>query len=262
VKHTLLIDADILAYKFASKAQRETPFGQAVDDLVDVTPLVDEQLAIWKDQLEATDLIICLSCPSSECWRMAVLPTYKGNRKDVVRPVLLGDLKGYLEEHYPSYRKPTLEADDIMGILSTHPKLVPGKKTIVSEDKDMKTIPGWLFNPGKDTKARLIDPLEADHWHLYQALIGDTTDGYTGCPGVGPVKARKVLDWPVEGEPHPHDRHELWARVLGAYETRGLTEEDALVQARVARICRHTEYDFKNRAVILWTPPINQEQTK
>lgn len=246
MKRTLLVDADIFAFKFAAKAQRLTPFGLAVDELADVTPKVDECLSDLLVQLKATNLIICLSCPSAEGWRMKVLPSYKGNRKDTVRPVLLQALKDHMESSYPSYRKPTLEADDIMGILSTHPTLVPGERIIVSEDKDMKTIPGWLFNPAKHTKPVLITEEAADHFHLWQALAGDTTDGYKGCPGVGPVKADAALNTPELGC--------CWEAVVSVYLARGHTEEDALVQARVARISRSSDYDFKNKETILWTP--------
>jgi DNA polymerase I len=34
----------------------------------------------------------------------------------------------------------------------------------------------------------------------------------------------------------------------------GLTEDDALLQARLARILRADEYDFKAKRPILWEP--------
>jgi DNA polymerase-1 len=249
MKTTLLIDADILAYKFAAKGQRVYEFGTAVDDLEDVIPKVNEWLDDLMRQTKANDYIICLSCPNDEGWRKRVFPAYKENRKGVVKPELLMPLKEYLEESHPSYRRPFLEADDIMGILSTDPTLVKGRKVIVSEDKDMKTIPGWLFNPEKDKKPRLISEEEADYWHLYQTLVGDATDGYPGCPGIGPKKAEAILQhWSVQ---LPGD---LWLAVNEAFKAKGLTEEDALVQARVARICRSSDYDFKRKEVILWSP--------
>jgi 5'-3' exonuclease len=245
---TLLIDADIVAFKFAAKGQRKYAFGVAVDPLETVTPKVDEWLAELKAELGASDLIICLSSPSAECWRKDVLPSYKENRTDVEKPVLLMALKEHMETNYPSYRKPRLEADDIMGILSTHPTLIAGERIIVSEDKDMKTIPGWLYNPAKDSKPRLISEKEADQWHLYQSIIGDTTDGYKGCPGAGPVKAIALLDAANELDEDP------WGLIVELYARKGLTEDDALVQAQVARICRSSDYDFKTQKVILWQP--------
>ncbi len=84
---------------------------------------------------------------------------------------------------------------------------------------------------------------------MYQTLTGDSTDGYKGCPKVGPVAAARLLE-PLMGEPAG-----MWIAVLLSFKKAGLTEADALVQARVARILRHTDYDFTNKLPILWTPP-------
>lgn len=270
-RRLLLVDADIVAYQYAAKAQRESPFGVAMDALDDVAPKVAAGLADLQDQLNASGMVICLSCPSAQGWRKGVLPTYKENRSGAERPVLLDPLKGWLEATYPSYRKPTLEADDVMGILSTmrglpsnfvkqHPQLAgEWEKVICSEDKDMKTIPGWLFNPAKDPFPQLISEQQADYWHLYQTLVGDPTDGYKGCPGVGPVKAQRALLWAENDQPLGRT---MWQAVVELYESKGLTEEDALVQARVARICRATDYNFKTQQVILWTPPTLPPSTR
>jgi DNA polymerase-1 len=253
---TLLLDADIIAFKVASVSQSTYQFpgcepSTEVDDWeTEVVPRIHEQVSKLTAKLETEKVIVCLSCPTAENWRLKVLPTYKGNRDYSKRPLLLQKVKDYLEANWPSYRRPTLEADDIMGILSTHPTLVPGKKIIVSEDKDMKTIPGWLFNPAKDRKPKLIDEHEADYWHLYQTLVGDATDGYAGCPGIGPVRAAMALADMMDHEMEPED----WHTVRDLFILRGLTEEDALVQARVARICRASDYEFKEKRVRLWTP--------
>ena len=50
------------------------------------------------------------------------------------------------------------------------------------------------------------------------------------------------------GRPSPED-----VIIRGRGEA-GLTEEDALVQARVARILRANEYDFGTGEVKLWEP--------
>ncbi|NCT81922.1 MAG: exonuclease [Comamonadaceae bacterium] len=273
-----MLDADIIAFQLAATSQKAFAFPglekPAVDlaDWAEVVPRIDAEVAKLVERTKADAVIVCLSCPTVENWRLGVLPSYKGNRSYEGRPEYLQRIKDYLEAEYPSYRRDTLEADDIMGILSTHPTLVKGRKVIVSEDKDMKTIPGWLFNPAKDTKPRLISEEEADRWHLYQAIVGDSTDGYAGCPGAGPDKAGPVLDglrwesylWtlksgPRKGETETRWRHAespgtAWQRVVSLYEKHGFTEQDALVQARVSRICRASDYDFKNKEVILWTP--------
>lgn len=273
---TLLIDADILAYQVAAAGQRTTDWGDGdvtthVEKLEDVTPILDHKLERLKEQLEADQYVICLSCPTEEGWRKKILPTYKAGRGP--KPELLGPLKGYLRETYRTYEKPSLEADDVMGILSTHPSIIKGQKIIVSIDKDMKTIPGWLFNPDKDTKPRLISQEEADYWHLYQTICGDTADNYGGCPGAGPDKVDTIVksligkvpvEYVFKRGPRKGTTEIRWERTpfLTAWEAlvswftaQGLTEEDALIQAQVARICRHTDYDFGLKQVRLWSPP-------
>lgn len=285
-KTTLLIDADIIAFKYASTNEQKFDWGDDVvsksvtEDLSVIAKEIDQCLKGYLEVCKADDFIICLSDDTAN-WRNKVLPSYKQHRKtpDGIsnRPEWLYPLKEHLARTYPSYRKPTMEADDIMGILSTHPKLIAGKKIIVSEDKDMKTIPGWLFNPRKDTKPKLITPQEADRFHLYQTLIGDTTDGYKGCPGVGAETANELLNEPYLLVPYEYEfkrgkrkgesvtrytkepTDDVWKAIVSMYESKGLSEYHAVTQARVARICRHTDYDFKKQEPIYWNPPINQK---
>lgn len=277
IKTTLLIDADIVAFQFASTHQENHDWGdgvvtKTVADMADVTPKIDAKLADWKARWKADELIVCLSCPHDENFRMGVLPTYKGKRDYDNRPVLLTPIKEYLASAYRTYARPTLEADDVMGILSTHPTLVPGRKVIVSEDKDMKTIPGWLWNPAKDKKPWKVSEEEADWWHLLQTVKGDSTDCYDGAPGYGEDAYRTVVDEGLKFEPFEHvfsrgprkgtsetrwqkvPSESRWESVVSIFAKAGLTEEDALVQARVARICRASDYDFKDKKVKLWTP--------
>ena len=46
----------------------------------------------------------------------------------------------------------------------------------------------------------------------------------------------------------------MWQSVIDAYKSKGYTEEDALRNARMARILRAEDYDFKNKEVKLWKP--------
>ena len=60
---------------------------------------------------------------------------------------------------------------------------------IVSDDKDMLTIPGLKLKGGE-----LIQTTEwAANFAFYsQAMVGDTADHYPGCKGIGKVKATQV----------------------------------------------------------------------
>ena len=111
----------------------------------------------------------------------------------------------------------------------------------------MRTIPG-LFARGWDAVVEEITEEDADRFFLHQALMGDKTDGYSGCPGIGQVKARRLLDPLV-------DLSDMWRAVVGAYEGAGLTEQNALQNARVARILRYGEYDRKTKEITKWEPP-------
>jgi 5'-3' exonuclease len=153
-----------------------------------------------------------------------------------------------LEREYRTVKMAGLEADDVLGIFATRdPKAI-----ICSMDKDMKTIPCNLWN---GTDLLKVSEAEADYFHLHQTLTGDTTDGYPGCPGIGPVKAAKLLDAPMKPELLTEVRvPALWKVVVVAFEKAGLTEEDALRQARLARILRDCDWDSKNKEPILWSP--------
>lgn len=67
-------------------------------------------------------------------------------------------------------------------------------------------------------------------------LSGDAVDNYKGCPSIGKVKAAAIVDAVID-EPE----ETIWKTIVETYESKGLTGEDALTQARVARILRHTE---------------------
>ncbi len=158
--------------------------------------------------------------------------------------MLLPVLRSWMLKAFDAVTMPSLEADDVCGIMATDPS-AKEDRIIVSEDKDLKTIPGLLYNPNHDTLEE-IDELQADYWHMTQTLVGDATDGYAGCPSIGPVTAEKILK-------DATSLSEMWERVVRTYEKKNLSEEAALTQARVARILRHQ--DYKEGKPILWTPP-------
>lgn len=177
---------------------------------------------------------------SAHNWRLDVLPTYKGNRKDKRKPLGLKSFREKLSGEDSVFFRPRLEADDVVGILATWED-VKGEKLIWSEDKDLMQIPGKHIVGDEVVE---VTEEEGRRMHLFQTLAGDVTDGYTGAPGFGEKTA-----------PRWFEKHGwTWEALLAAYESKGLAEADALVQARVAKIVQASDYDFKSREVILWTP--------
>lgn len=246
MKRVALIDADILCYQTAASCEVETRWD---DDIHTVHSDFKEAWRVLKaktdrvvEKVEADEIVMVLS--SNTNFRMDVYPQYKGNRKAVRKPLCLADLKAKTADTWESYRFPSLEGDDVLGILTTDPDFYPDhEKVIVSIDKDMKTLPGKFYDFGKDEWHDISED-EANWWHMYQTLIGDTTDGYPGCPGIGPKKAEAILaDLPLG------DR---WQAVVAAYEKAKLSEAVALQQARCAYLLRHQNYS--GGEVILWNP--------
>jgi DNA polymerase-1 len=238
-----LIDADILLYQTSATVEKPIDWGNDVwtlhSDVAEAKQMFDVGLAEILDSVKAKRFTLCFSSPNN--FRIRILPDYKANRLTTRKPLAYHAVRQYAEQTYSTQTFPTLEADDVIGILGTAPN-PKHRYVMVSEDKDFKTIPGFHFNPRTATFTE-ISKDAADRSHLFQTLVGDTTDNYKGCPGVGPVKAESLL---TEGC--------SWDTVVAAFVKAGLTEEDALVQARVARILRHGEYNPKTAEVNLWTP--------
>lgn len=112
----------------------------------------------------------------------------------------------------------------------------------------MKTIPTKFYNFLDDTLSVVSDE-EAQYNLLFQTLIGDTADNYSGCPKVGKVKAERILN-----------DNPTWGAVVECFKKAGQTEEDALLMARVAHILQDGDYDFEKGTIKLWTPESLKKQ--
>ena len=110
----------------------------------------------------------------------------------------------------------------------------------------MRQIPGKLYDLDEIT---LISDTDGAKWHLVQSLAGDQTDGYSGLSGVGVKRATTLFE----------SKGYSWKTVVEAFEEKGFTQEDALLNARLARILTVDDYDFKNNKPIPWTPSANYQ---
>ena len=247
----LLVDADIVAYQAVTECLVETRNSDDewtyVCDMKRATEMVELRLQDHLTALNADKIVLAFG--SANNWRKRVMAEYKANRKDRRKPLGYKALVEWMSGQWPTKTAPDLEADDLIGIMATDAAFMPGTdKVIVSEDKDFNGVPGKLFNPRKPEDGTVfVNAGMADKFHMLQTLTGDPSDGYKGCPGCGPVKAAEVL----EGA---KDAADAWNRVVAAYVAKGLTEVEALQNARVARILRRTDVDSRGN-VILWTPP-------
>ena len=235
----LLIDADFIVYKSCAAVETEVDFG---DDVILVTSNFSDALAATNRELTKiknkfgsfSEMILFFS--DSINFRKQILESYKGHRNRK-KPCGYKRVINALREEYKVIIKPSLEADDSMGVYSTK---YPGN-CIVSPDKDMKQIPGQLYNLDE---VFTVSKEDGAKWHLIQALAGDQTDGYSGVPGIGVKRATSLFE---------EDGYS-WKTVTKAFTDKGLTEYDAITNARLARILTADDYDFKNKQPILWTP--------
>ena len=235
----LLCDADFIVYKSCAAAETEVDFGNDVilvtSNFSDAYSATNRELTKIKNKFGTfSDIILFFS--DSQNFRKKILPEYKGHRNRK-KPCGYKRVIEELKKEYKVIMKPTLEADDTMGIYATK---YPGN-CIVSPDKDMKQIPGQLYNLDETFTVSSEDGAK---WHLIQSLAGDQTDGYAGVPGIGVKRAVSLF------EEHGYS----WKTVVKAFKEKGLTEEDALVNARLARILTADDYDFQTKQPILWTP--------
>lgn len=238
----ILIDGDLLLHTVSSATEQETDWGNGIHTLhaneEQGKVLLRMRINEYREKFGDPTVV---AFTDSVNFRKAIAEDYKGNRRGR-KPIAYLTYKAFLEENYKCITVPTLEADDVLGIIATKRK--DDDPVIISDDKDFRQIPGRVYSP-RSGELRTISVEEGDYYHLQQTLVGDRVDNYPGCPGVGEVKARAVLS----GELGP-----TWDAVKLCYERAGKSEADALQQARLARILRIEDYDYDKREVILWTP--------
>jgi DNA polymerase-1 len=162
-----------------------------------------------------------------------------------------------------------IEADDLMGIFAT--MSIEDEVVIASGDKDLMQIPGvhlWLATSKEveeedglvversgDSIIKRNTSEHAERFTYRQILTGDSTDGIPGCPGVGAVGAKRLVDGFDLGDPVG-----CWEAIVRTYETKGKVDQPsdfATQQARLVRVLRAGDYNFNTHEVKLWNPPTN-----
>ena len=239
---TLIVDGDMLAYRAAFASEYETKWDDDHWTLLSSETEMKAEVERFFDNISKTlrsnDILPVFS--PRENFRLDLFPAYKANRKEKRKPLGLRWLVQWIQSKYNGITAENMEAADLIGILCTRN---PTTTVAVSGDKDFGTLPVAWYNPLKDEK-RMSNPQEAANFHLIQTLAGDSTDGYMGVKGIGVVTAKKLLD--KEGY--------TWDTVVKAYEKADMTEEDALLTARLAYILHDKDYNEETKEIKLWEP--------
>lgn len=235
----ILIDADYIVYKSCAAAESEVDFGNDVilvtSNFTDAYNAAKREITRIEQKLGDFSTTI-LFFSDSVNFRKQIFPSYKGHRNRK-KPCGYKRIINALGKEYKVIKKPLLEGDDALGIYATK---FPGN-IIVSPDKDMKQIPGQLYN---FDDVFTITATQGAKWHLLQTMAGDNTDGYAGVPTIGIKRAEKIFE----------EKGYTWKAVVETFEEKGMTEEDALTNARLARILTANDYDFQRKEPKLWSP--------
>lgn len=261
----LICDADTVIFRAAASCEHKVDWGGFYTIYSDHKECQQRFIAIFEEimsnlrkhkKLGTYSVTMCVS--DKKNFRKLLLPTYKANRNPkneqleaietdsisyvsysnplakLRKPSGYARLLQWVCENYHVVCYPYLEADDTCSLLSSPTSI------LVSIDKDFCTIPNtWFYNYYRD-ELMYNTQESADYFWLVQCIKGDSVDNYKGIKGFADKKAKKLFD--THGT--------SWETVVAAYEDNGYTKEDALVQARVARILRVGEY--KNGKIFLW----------
>ena len=252
---TLILDADMLLFRACSSTEVEIELSDDVWTRHSELPAAREyywsHVDRWLEQykLERTQVLHCFTERSA--FRRELAPTYKMNRKGP-KPIGFKALKNELLQEEGAYMFHRIEADDLIGIFATMLNEQSDQQVIIaSGDKDLNQIPGhhtWI-----DKEDWGVTDEDAERFTYQQAISGDTTDGIPGCKNVGTTGAERIVEKFDLSNPV-----DCWEEVVRAYRTKGKAQdprEAALLQARLTRILRNGEYNFKTHEVKLWNPP-------
>lgn len=244
-----ILDGDILAYRIAFRVDSE--------GIEDVEAWVQDAIKGWTPP-NTEEVMIAFSCPRSKNFRRKIWDLYKAHRdtskqSPESRVEVEQIIKNYSNKFVVGSQ---IEADDFMGIAASHPSQSCIAVTI---DKDLRSVPGWHWNPDKETEPVLVSEDEADRNFHIQWLTGDTTDNIPGIWKMGPAKANKIINSVSKSD---------WTQaVLATYEQaldrnkNRYTYDYCLTMARCVRILRYTDVSVKkitskqiDKQVNLWTP--------
>lgn len=196
---TALIDADSLCYAIGfSSNDAEEPFAIA---------RLEETMTELCMELDCDDYKGFLTGKGNFRDVVAVTAPYKGQRISE-KPVHLQALRCHLVTSWGFTVVQGIEADDAVGIAAY---AVPEEESImVHIDKDLNQFRGWHYNYRKKEKY-FVTEFEGLTAFYTQILTGDRIDNIIGLKGIGPVKAKRILE-------ECTNENELYQAVLKAYE--------------------------------------------
>ena len=198
-----LIDSDILVYRVGFSSQLDS-----------------EKVALTTLDGYLEDMLLH-SLPSVETWELfltgkgnfrdnyATTAVYKGNRKGKEKPRHYKAIRSHLIDEWQAQVIEGMEADDMLAIRATE---LGDDAIMVTLDKDLDQVKGHHYNFVKYLQYYITEEEGLLNFYM-QFLVGDTVDNIKGVHGIGPKKARALLEGKTEVE--------MWnicAELLGSRE--------------------------------------------
>ncbi len=221
-----VVDADILVYRFG--------FASEGDPAEFALARLSEFLDDLYTKLSVDDIIGYMTGKGNFRDEVAVTAPYKGNRTGNAKPYHFNLLREYMEKSWNFEVVNGMEADDALGIYAyAHD---PEDYVLVTIDKDIDMIRGHHYGFVKDHKYYITEEEGIRNFYL-QILTGDKVDNIIGLKGIGPVKAKRILE-------ECKTELEMYNATIEAYEG---NLERVLENGRLLWILREPNQ--------IWTPP-------
>lgn len=198
--------------------------------------------------------VIAWDGPESRLWRRGIYPEYKANRHDQWddSPELRRCMDFCTAAGIRQVMVPGCEADDLLAALwrAIDPGLaLPHFTRIVSDDADLLQLLGDSRTSvtGLSYEEVVLREDVESTWGVppewlgrLRALSGDDSDNIPGLPGIGPVKAARMLQsamgqWPLPESILPdaaqRAQAEAWAEVMDLVHTTRRPEDEPVIKA-------------------------------
>lgn len=192
---TALIDADSMIHIIAHNFKDIDPDPGSIQELRNhVSKFIESILLMTK----ATHYLGAIGTEDRLCFRheMYKFARYKGNRPPSEEWIVKWrpHIRHWMASHWGFVSCDGYEADDIIATLGRYAYKIGAPFVICSPDKDLNAVPGKKFNyKAAENQFSEVNDIDANYTFWIQVITGDSGDNVFGVPGLGPVKAKKLL---------------------------------------------------------------------
>ena len=207
-KHILLVDGENILHQSFHKFERlHSTDGKPSGAIFGFF----KSLHMYITRFNPDDVYITFDNGRSK-YRTSLHPNYREHRKNIsidyeslqTQKRVIMKILGMLRIKYIFDKKKSTnyEGDDFLAYLIID-RFKDSKITLVSSDKDFNQLLHGkkvkIYNPRKDelvyeSNCQDLFGYKASETVDYLTMVGDSSDDIKGIPGIGPVKARKLLD--------------------------------------------------------------------